>query len=229
MKQISVIGEEALVVFEGLRYTAYRDVANVWTIGVGHTAAAGPPTPVKGMTISREQAFDILARDLDVFEAAVNKRLPNVPQHVFDGAVSFCYNVGTGAFRKASWPTKYLAGNFPSAEAALRQWNKAKVNGRLVVVQGLVNRRAQEADIIFRGRYPKTVSTARAPVIDGPPDPKPALPPADNPPPPASVAPVGGAGASAFLVGVLTGNWWIIAAAVIIGAIGVAIYLMRKG
>jgi lysozyme len=31
---------------EGLVTRAYRDAAGIWTIGVGHTAAAGPPIPV---------------------------------------------------------------------------------------------------------------------------------------------------------------------------------------
>ena len=63
---------------EGVVTRAYRDVAGVWTIGVGHTAAAGPPTPRAGMTITRDEAFAILARDLPRYERRVDAALGGV-------------------------------------------------------------------------------------------------------------------------------------------------------
>jgi lysozyme len=140
-------GIEDLVLSEDLRLKAYRDSGGVWTIGVGHTAAAGPPVPRAGMTITRQEALDILARDLAKFEAGVNAVLPNVPQHVFDAAVSFHFN--TGKIGSASWPRAYKAGRMAEAERLLKLWNKD--NGK--IVQGLVNRRAHEADLMFRGKY----------------------------------------------------------------------------
>jgi lysozyme len=149
----SAAGVAAIAFYEGLRTTAYRDSVGVWTIGVGHTAAAGPPNPAAGMAITRQQALDILARDLPKYEAPVNKRMPNVPQHVFDGAVSFCFNVGQGGFASATWPEKYLRGGMAAAESSLKQWNRAK--GR--TLPGLTIRRAEEADMIFRNRYPNHI------------------------------------------------------------------------
>lgn len=151
----SSAGVAAIAFYEGLRTDAYRDSVGVWTIGVGHTAAAGPPKPAAGMRITAQQALDILATDLPKYEAPVNKRMPNVPQHVFDAAVSFCFNVGQGNFASASWPTKYLAGNMAAAEAALKQWNKA--SGR--VIAGLTTRRGEEADMIFRNVYPNHIKS----------------------------------------------------------------------
>ena len=57
---------------EGIVLSAYRDIAGVWTIGIGHTSRAGPPQVRPGMRISREEAFEILARDVATFEAAVS-------------------------------------------------------------------------------------------------------------------------------------------------------------
>ena len=139
-------GIDDLVLSEGLRLKAYRDSGGIWTVGVGHTSAAGPPQVVGGLTITEAEAKEILARDLAKFEARVNKIFPNVPQHVFDGAVSFDFN--TGAINTASWPTHYKAGRLDSAERALKLWNKVKGT----VVPGLTKRRAHEADLIFRGR-----------------------------------------------------------------------------
>jgi lysozyme len=137
-------GIEDLVLSEGLRTRAYRDSGNVWTIGVGHTSAAGPPKVLAGMVITGAEAKEILARDLAKFEAIVNKLFPKgVPQHVFDGAVSFVFNTGSST---ASWFNHYKTGNMAAAERWLKVWNK--VNGK--VVEGLVTR---EADMIFRGKY----------------------------------------------------------------------------
>lgn len=145
-------GIGAIVLHEGVVTKAYRDVAGVWTIGVGHTSNAGPPAVTPGMVISRDRAMQILAADLAKFEARVAKAMPGVPQHVFDGAVSFDFN--TGRIHDATWVRRYRAGDMTGAEASLKTWNKA--GGK--VWQGLVNRRKAEADLIFRGIYPSGMS-----------------------------------------------------------------------
>ena len=141
-KGIAFIAEQ-----EGVVTRAYRDVAGIWTIGIGHTAAAGAPVPVQGMTITREEAFDILARDLPQYEGRVRKALGSVPQAVFDGAVSFDFN--TGAVSRASWVGAYRVGDRASARRRLMQWIKA--GGRTIA--GLVRRRQAEAALIFDGDY----------------------------------------------------------------------------
>ena len=150
--QVSARGVAFIAAHEGVVTRAYRDVAGVWTIGVGHTAAAGPPTPVAGMTITRDQAFDILARDLPKYERRTEQALGNgaaarFSQHVFDGAVSFDFN--TGAVDRASWVAALRAGDAASARSRLMLWVKA--GGRTVA--GLVNRREAEARLIFGGDY----------------------------------------------------------------------------
>jgi lysozyme len=145
----SPAGVAFIAAHEGIVTRAYRDVAGVWTIGVGHTAAAGPPHPVAGMTMTRDQALALLAADLPAYERDVAAALGPVAEPVFDGAVSFHFN--TGAIRRASWVKHYRAGFFDAAEASLRQWNKA---GRKVYA-GLVRRRGEEADLIFRGAWPR--------------------------------------------------------------------------
>ena len=161
MMKTSPRGIEDLVLSEALKTKAYRDSAGVWTIGVGHTASAGPPAPKPGMTITVAEAKAILARDLAKFEARVNRAFPNgLSQHAFDGAVSFDFN--TGGIDRASWVTHYKAGRLDLAERNLKLWNKA--GGK--VLQGLVNRRQHEADMIFRGKY----RSGPASVVPPPPD-----------------------------------------------------------
>lgn len=149
-------GRAFIAAHEGTVLRAYRCPAGRWTIGVGHTSAAGAPEVLPGMTITRRQAAEILARDLARFELRVKRRLGAPPQTVFDGAVSFDFN--TGAIERASWVARYRAGDGAAAEAALKAWNKA--GGR--VLTGLVRRRAAEADLIFRGRYGEAGREGRA-------------------------------------------------------------------
>ena len=59
---------------EGIVTRAYRDAAGVWTIGVGHTAAAGAPVPVRGMVLDREEALRVFAGDLPRYEGRVGRQ-----------------------------------------------------------------------------------------------------------------------------------------------------------
>lgn len=145
--QTSDKGVAFIAAHEGVVTRAYRDAAGVLTIGVGHTAAAGAPVPVPGMTITRAEAFAILARDLPKYERRVAAALPGLAQPAFDGAVSFDFN--TGAIDRASWVTALKAGDIAGARTRLMQWVKA--GGRTLA--GLVRRREAEARLIFSGDY----------------------------------------------------------------------------
>jgi lysozyme len=152
---------------EGVVTKAYRDVGGVWTIGVGHTAPAGAPIPKAGMTITGEQALQILAADLPKYEAGVGHSLGPVAQTVFDGAVSFHFN--TGAIGKASWVKLFQAGKRPEARASLMGWVKA--GGRTIA--GLVRRRGDEARLIFDGDYRSAAATIANPDTPASGDPAP--------------------------------------------------------
>jgi lysozyme len=132
---------------EGIVTRAYRDVAGNWTIGAGHTAAAGEPKPVRGMTMTRDEALAVLARVIAKCEPRVASALGVGSQTAFDGGVSFDFN--TGAIDRASWVAAFRDGNVASARAGLMEWNRA--GGR--VVAGLVSRRNAEAALIFGGDY----------------------------------------------------------------------------
>lgn len=133
--------------WEGVYLKAYRCSANVLTIGVGHTAAMGEPTPVEGMKITEQEAEDILRRDLASVERDVKASLKVlVNQRQFDTLVSFVFNVGIGAFRKSTLLKKLNASDYEAVPEELMKWTRA--GGK--VVQGLVNRRKAEADL-WRG------------------------------------------------------------------------------
>lgn len=133
--------------WEGERLTAYLCPANVWTIGVGHTAAMGDPKPVSGMRITADESTAILRRDLSKVEKDVDAAV-NVPlnQRQFDTLVSFVFNVGIGAFRKSTLLKRLNAGDYQAVPDELMKWTR--VSGK--VNHGLVNRRKAEADF-WRG------------------------------------------------------------------------------
>jgi lysozyme len=156
--QVSQRGAAFIAAHEGVVTRAYRDAGHVWTIGVGHTAAAGPPRPLAGMAITRAEAFDILARDLPKYERRVATALPGISQAAFDGAVSFDFN--TGAIDRASWVNALRSGDTVAARRMLMGWTKA--GGRTVA--GLARRREAEARQIFAGDYGDIAKPA--PAID---------------------------------------------------------------
>lgn len=153
----SAAGRLAITEREGLRLKAYPDPATggePWTIGVGHTSAAGAPTVRKGMTITAKEAEDILTRDLAVFEKGVNDAV-TVPlnQNEFDALVSFTLNIGVGAFQKSTMLKELNKGNRHGAANQFLRWNKAA--GK--VMKGLTKRReAERAQFLSKKEAPAT-------------------------------------------------------------------------
>lgn len=143
----SAAGINLIKEFEGVRLKAYRCPADVWTIGVGHTSAAGPPVVKAGMEITNAQAMKILANDLVQFEDGVDSAV-KVPlkQNQFDALVSFAFNVGLGALAKSTLLKKLNAGQYDAVPAELMKWTKA--GGK--ELPGLVRRRRAEA-ALWRG------------------------------------------------------------------------------
>ena len=137
---------------EGKRLAAYLCPAGVWTIGYGHTSAAGDPAVAAGMTITAQEADAILSNDIDLFEDGVAKllrkaRVNLVEPHEFDAMVSLAFNLGLGAFARSTVLARYLRGDKAGAGAAFSFWVKA--NGQTLA--GLVRRRKAEAKL-FAGK-----------------------------------------------------------------------------
>jgi len=141
--QMSPEGMNALLKkFEGCKLTAYRCPANVCTIGYGHTTSAGAPPVKDGMTITQQQADDILSCDLVKFETAVHNMVHQpLNQHQFDVLVDFAYNAGIGNLQSSTLLKKVNAAKFDEVPAELMKWNK----GGGKVLPGLVRRRQAES------------------------------------------------------------------------------------
>jgi lysozyme len=157
----SLTGINHIREFEGERLKAYRCSANVLTIGVGHTSAAGAPEVYEGMTITAADSAEILARDLQKFEQGVEKLLQvRVTQNQFDVLVSFAFNCGLGSLQKSTLLKRVNEGNNDAVPAELMKWTRA--GGKEIA--GLVRRRRAEAKL-WRGvdtEQPLDLHEARA-------------------------------------------------------------------
>ena len=130
--------------WEGCRLTAYQDVAGIWTIGWGATG----PGITRGVVWTQKQADDRLAADVARFLAGVTAALKRPANDYQLGAmVSLAYNIGLGAFIGSTLLRLFNAGQVELAAAQFGAWRRA--GGK--VVQGLVNRRADERRT-FEGR-----------------------------------------------------------------------------
>ena len=135
---------------EGIVLSRYKDSKGIWTLGVGHTAAAGYPDPrtfVGSLTLA--EALGLFHQDILKYEKAVNAAV-KVPlkQHEFDALVSFHYN--TGAIGKASFVKKLNAGDRAGALKGIMDWRKPPE---------IIGRRTAERDLFSDGKYPAPFAT----------------------------------------------------------------------
>lgn len=142
--RVSMEGLVEIASHEGIVNAPYLDSVGVWTVGIGHTASAGPPNPAtKRGEYSMTELMDIFASDIRQFEKGVLRAFTRpLKQHEFDAAVSFNFN--TGAIERATWVKKWNAGDIAGARKSFMDWRKPAE---------IVPRREKERDLFFDGKY----------------------------------------------------------------------------
>jgi lysozyme len=145
--RMSAAGLATVKEFEGLRLKAYKCPAAVWTIGYGHTSAAGNPIVTPELVITKEEAEETLARDMEQYEEGVRKYVKvDLTQGQFDALVDFAYNAGVGALAKSTLLKRVNAEKFDEVPAEFMKWTK----GGGKELPGLVRRRRAEVKL-WRG------------------------------------------------------------------------------
>ena len=138
---------------EGVRFKPYQCPAKLWTIGVGHVLypdqikillserGAYALHPEDSRTFTKDEVDGILRADLDRFERGVERFCP-VPltQGMFDGLVSFSFNVGLGTLQRSTLRQKLLRGDKAGAAEELLKY----CMGGGKVLKGLQTRRIDE-------------------------------------------------------------------------------------
>jgi lysozyme len=135
---MEIIAHEAIVL------SPYRDVKDIWTIGVGHTKMAGGIDPAKfSGQLTLAGAIHIFRTDLAKYERRVSKAFTRpITQHEFDAAVSFDFN--TGAIDRATWVETFNAGNRELAIQQIMNWQKPPQ---------IIPRRQKEQLLFASGHY----------------------------------------------------------------------------
>ena len=150
------VSSEAIKVIqhhEGIRYKAYRCPAKLWTVGVGHVLYPEQGKlpidqrdgfalrPEDNRAFSKDEVDAILKSDLQRFERGVSSFCPvALSQGMFDGLVSFSFNVGLGTLQRSTLRQKLLRGD--KAGAAEEFLKYCMAGGK--VLKGLQNRRIDE-------------------------------------------------------------------------------------
>lgn len=151
--QLSGNGYKIIKNFEGLRLTAYRDAAGVWTIGYGSTRYHDGRRVKPGDKLANEAQADALFQNtLGQYEQAVNQfvKVP-LTQNQFDALVSFTYNEGTGALEGSALLAKLNEKDYAGAAAHFLEWDKITdpATGKKVVCDTLVQRRREESRLFL--------------------------------------------------------------------------------
>ena len=150
---LSENGIKLIKSFEGLRLSAYRDVAGIWTIGYGSTRYHdGKPVKPGDKLADEQQADALFSNTLGQYEEAVNQYV-KVPltQSQFDALVSFTYNEGTGALRESTLLKRLNEKDYHGAADQFLVCNKitSPQTGEKEVCTDLSVRRRQERQLFL--------------------------------------------------------------------------------
>lgn len=141
--------------FEPLRLTVTRDSASDPTIGYGHVA------PDADLSITPEQADDLLSRDLNALGDIISRRAEAdgviLSQGMFDALTDFAYNLGYRAlFNSYMWDVLTDNTIAPDSRVTLAArdlllWDKSRdpKTKKMVTVPYLTERREAEKELFL--------------------------------------------------------------------------------
>ncbi|ONI60302.1 lysozyme [Candidatus Liberibacter solanacearum] len=131
--------------FEGLRLTAYRCPAGIWTIGYGHTGN----DVFENLAITEQQAESLLKQDVSKTLVQVFKASPiliNIGDSRISAIGDFVFNLGIGRYRNSTLRKCVDAEDWMDASHEIRKWVFA--GGKKL--KGLVIRREVEAELLLK-------------------------------------------------------------------------------
>ena len=148
VRQINQAGLDLIKEFEGLakkidrdRVAAYLDSVGVPTIGYGHTKNVH-----MGMTISYQEAEELLKQDLEPAESAVSSWVKvDLNDNQFAALVSLVFNVGKATFSHSRLLRDLNDKNYNAAAEQFLRFNHAGDK----VLPGLTKRRRAERQLFL--------------------------------------------------------------------------------
>lgn len=133
--------------FEGYRPRAEQLPSGEWSIGYSHTQSAR-----KNLRVTQADAEAVLREyDLPPIERLIGGSvLAPLNQNQFDALVSFTFNIGAEAFENSEVLSFLNMGSDLAAADAMMKWRRARVRGKVIVVDALVRRRAMEHALFLK-------------------------------------------------------------------------------
>jgi lysozyme len=142
---------------EGCSEFVYLDSSGFPTIGIGHKLTRNELTSGKIVIkneyikykdgLTEDQINNLTLQDLKVASDCVDISILKtiiLNQNQYDALVSFCFNVGCGAFRGSTLRKLLNQGLYNEVPSQLKRWvHDYKGN----IVEGLVNRRNKEIEL----------------------------------------------------------------------------------
>jgi lysozyme len=131
---------------EGVEYKAYKDIAGVWTICAGdtHDVHAGLIETPEGCLKRTELQLSIHAKGVMLCTPRLKE---DGRDYQRAAGTDLAYNIGVGGYCRSTIDKKWDAGEWLNGCNGFLAWNKARVNGKLVPVNGLTLRRKREIQI----------------------------------------------------------------------------------
>ena len=156
----------------GLHAYAYLDqIASpaVWTIGYGHTAAAGPPSVSSGDHVTEAEGTQILGDDLrDAARVVAEKVKVPLTTRQRIALISIVFNCGPGVLDGTKIIEALNRKEYRAAADHFLEWSHA---GGVVDAQGLLNRRRAERWMMIHPLHPRNPHRAIPTVGKGEPAP----------------------------------------------------------
>lgn len=149
--------------FEGFRSKPYLCPSGTWSIGFGHTRSITKNT----CPITLDQAYLYMSDDIDAVHSQLvqlNFPIDQFNEYQRASIISLCFNVGVASFMSYSVSAFLLIyikhrATLPKRcvdvlkEVIVERWNtinKIRVNGKLELSNGLVNRRKEESNYFLK-------------------------------------------------------------------------------
>ena len=130
---------------EGKSNDPYLDIAKIPTVCYGETRV-----PMRRYTDEEcKQMLEKAVKEVVTPVLEMTPSLLNKP-YALAAATSLAYNVGLTNYKNSTARKRFNAGNFAGGCSAIKLWDKARVNGKLQTVKGLVNRRNDEYKICMQ-------------------------------------------------------------------------------
>ena len=142
-KAISILKE-----FEGCKLKAYQDQKGVWTIGYGSTGLGIG----RDVVWTQEQADKMLTDHVEAIYGILRRIImPALSEQQWAALISMAYNIGVTALSCSTLIRLINERDFKEAADEFPKWDKITVAGKVIVNQGLLNRRMKERELFLSG------------------------------------------------------------------------------